>query len=330
MRHIEALETTRGALLRADVDEPWCAVRPGMRAVVAARTGHRGAARRHCGRDVGHPQQGGHPAGSSAPRSGVRRSSRPERWRRTVSGSDVAALGRAHELFAGSAGEAVPEAPSPRYDGLLARSAALNDAGGQQLYRPAVDRSREALHSAAATDAAVTATMAEARRDHAVAHALTKSVLDEARADTAVPDNPIAQREAIRRRVARLQAQQAHVLAARRKAQRHRSRWRPLSYRMLSPRSRPCADCGCRRRTPAPASRSRGAVTVGPALCVGRNRPGPVRLFGVDPVVVCAGGNSFGPHHISADLRRNPGSALASPSRRPGFSHRGARATGDR
>jgi cell wall-associated NlpC family hydrolase len=149
-----------------------------------------------------------------------------------VSGSDVAALGRAHELFAGSAGETVPEAPSPRYDGLLARSAVLNDTGGQQLYRPAVDRSREALHSAAATDAAIAATMAEARRDHAVAHALTKSVLDEARADTAVPDNPIAQREAIRRRVARLQAQQAHVLAARRKAQRHRSRWRPLSYRM--------------------------------------------------------------------------------------------------
>ena len=150
-----------------------------------------------------------------------------------MSGSDLAALGRAYELFAGSSGDAAPEAPEPHYDGLLARSAALNDAGGQQLYRPAVERSRQALQSAAATDSAVNATMTEARRDHAVAHALTKRVLDEARADTTLPDNPIAQREAIRRRVARLHAQQAHVLAARRKAQRHRSRWRPLSYRML-------------------------------------------------------------------------------------------------
>jgi cell wall-associated NlpC family hydrolase len=49
-----------------------------------------------------------------------------------------------------------------------------------------------------------------------------------------VPDTPIAQREAIRRRVARLHAQQAHVQAARRKARRHRSRWRPLSYRMFA------------------------------------------------------------------------------------------------
>lgn len=150
-----------------------------------------------------------------------------------MSGSDVAALGRAHGLFAGSTGDVVLDVPSPRYDGLLARSAALNNAGGQQLYRPAVDRSREELHSAAATDAAVSATIAEARRDHAVARARTKSVLDEARADTAVPDNPIAQREAIRRRVARLHAQHAHVQAARRKARRHRSRWRPLSYRMF-------------------------------------------------------------------------------------------------
>ena len=150
-----------------------------------------------------------------------------------MSGSDVAALGRAHDLFAGSTAEAVLDAPSPRYDRLLERSVALNGADGQQAYRSAVTRSREELHSAAATDAAVSSTIAEARRDHAVAHARTKNVLDDARADTAVPDNPIAQREAIRRRVARLHAQHAHVQAARRKARRHRSRWRPLSYRML-------------------------------------------------------------------------------------------------
>ncbi|BBX47097.1 C40 family peptidase [Mycobacterium cookii] len=150
-----------------------------------------------------------------------------------MSGSDVAALSRAHQLFAGSPADVALDAPPPRYDALLQRSAALNSAGGQQLYKSMVDRSRDALHSAAATDGTITATIAEARRDHAVAHALTKSVLDEARADTAIADNPIAQREAIRRRVARLHAQQAHVLAARRKARRHRSRWHPVSYRMF-------------------------------------------------------------------------------------------------
>jgi peptidoglycan DL-endopeptidase CwlO len=176
-----------------------------------------------------------------------------------VSGSDVAVLGRAHELFAGSTGDAAPEVPSPRYDGLLARSAILNDAGGQQLYRSTVEHSREALQSAATTDDAVTATMAEARRDHAVAHALTRSVLDEARADTAVPDNPIAQREAIRRRVARLHAQQAHVLAARRKAQQHRSRWRPLSYRMFHHGAGP-------RGLRLPPPNSRAGIAVRAAL----------------------------------------------------------------
>lgn len=147
-----------------------------------------------------------------------------------MTGSDVAALTRAHELFAGTPGDAVPDSPSSRYDGLLQRSAALNNAGPHER---AVRRSQEALHSAAATDTVVAATLAEARRDHAVAHALTRSVLDEARADTAMPDNPIAQREAIRRRVARLRAQRAHVQTARRKARRHRSRWHPVRYRML-------------------------------------------------------------------------------------------------
>jgi cell wall-associated NlpC family hydrolase len=150
-----------------------------------------------------------------------------------VTGNELAALRHAHELFAGTTREASLDAGLARYDGLLARAAALNTVGGHALYRAAVDRSRGDLRSAAAVDAAVTATAREAHRDHAHAHALTKGVLDEARADTAVPDSPIAQREAIRRRVARLRAQQAHVLAARRKSRKHRSRWHAARYRML-------------------------------------------------------------------------------------------------
>ena len=103
------------------------------------------------------------------------------------------------------------------------------------------------------------ATAAKAHRDHANARALTKSVLDEARADTAVPDSPIAQREAIRRRVARLRAQQAHVLTARRQARRHRATLRALRYRMLR---RGINPAGLR----LPPANSRAGIAVRAAL----------------------------------------------------------------
>lgn len=148
-----------------------------------------------------------------------------------MTGDDVAALRHAHELFAGNTREASFDARLSRYDGLLGRAIDLNSAGGQGYYRAIVERSREDLRAAVAVDADVAATAREAHRDHAVAHGLTKNVLDEARADNAIPDTPIAQREAMRRRAARLRAQHAHVLAARRKSRKHRSRWRPTRYR---------------------------------------------------------------------------------------------------
>jgi cell wall-associated NlpC family hydrolase len=148
-----------------------------------------------------------------------------------VSGNELAALSRAHELFTGTTRDVALDARLAPYDGLLERAVGLNTDVGQRLYRSAVDRSRADLRSAATADAELAATARLARLDHADAHGLTKGVLQEARADTAVPDAPIAQREAIRRRIARLRAQQAHVLAARRKARRHRSRWRAVRYR---------------------------------------------------------------------------------------------------
>lgn len=149
-----------------------------------------------------------------------------------MTGNELAVLRHAHELFGGATEVASFDTSAARYENLLARAAAMNNGGGQALYRAAVERSRDDLRAAAAVDAEVDATARQAHRDHADAHALTKGVLDEARADSAVPDTAIAQREAIRRRVARLRAQRAHVLAARRKSRRHRSRWRPTRYRM--------------------------------------------------------------------------------------------------
>jgi peptidoglycan DL-endopeptidase CwlO len=172
-----------------------------------------------------------------------------------VSGNELAALSRAHELFAGRTRPVAVDGRLAPYDGLLARAAALTTAAGQGGYQSAVNRSRDDLRAAATVDAVVAATAEEAHRDHNDARGLTKGVLDEARADTASPDNPIAQREAIRRRVARLRAQQAHVLAARRKSRRHRSRWRAVRYRTLHHGAYPAG-----LRLPPPNSRAGIAV----------------------------------------------------------------------
>jgi cell wall-associated NlpC family hydrolase len=176
-----------------------------------------------------------------------------------VSGSELAALGRAHELFVGATREATLDAGLAHYDRLLKRAAGLNTGGGHEFYQSAVGQSRDVIRSAATTDAALAATAAQAYRDHTHARTLTKGVLDEARADTAIPDTPMAQREAIRRRVGRLRAQRAHVLSGRRQARRHRSALRALRYRVLR---RGVNPTGLR----LPPANSRAGIAVRAAL----------------------------------------------------------------
>ena len=179
-----------------------------------------------------------------------------------MSGSELATLSRAHGLFVGATREATLDAGSAQYDRLLDRATGVNTGGGHQFYQSAVGRSRDALRSAATTDAAAAATVAQAHRDHAHARSLTKSVLDEARADTAITDNPMAQREAIRRRVARLRAQRAHVLSARQQARRHRAALRALRYRVSRHRTDRSAPSGLR----LPPPNGRAGVAVRAAL----------------------------------------------------------------
>ena len=176
-----------------------------------------------------------------------------------MSGSELVALSRAHELFTGSTRQVRLDARLAQYDGLLKRAAQLNTGGGHELYQSTVDRSRVALRSAAATDATVAATAAQAHRDHADARDLTQSVLDEARADTAVPDTPMAQREAMRRRATRLRAQRAHVMSARQQARRHRAALRALRYRVWR-------RGGCQTRLRLPPANSRAGIAVRAAL----------------------------------------------------------------
>lgn len=150
-----------------------------------------------------------------------------------MSQSEIDVLSRAHDMFTGSTRHPPLDAGTGEYRKLLLRTARLNNGLAHGSYRRAVDQSRQRLASAAATDAAAADIMVSAHADRARAHDLTKNVLDQARADAVIPKTPLAQREAMRRRAARLRAQRAHVLSARLRARRHLAQLRALRYQLL-------------------------------------------------------------------------------------------------
>lgn len=158
---------------------------------------------------------------------------------------EVEILTRAHALFAGDAHPRVLDAgadlPLPRVDAVPAG------------YRAVAARRREHVADARRVDDQLSAILDGAHRDRREARRQTAAVLDAARADAATtPDNPVAHRELLRRRAARLRAQQAHVLAARRRARRRLALLKALRYRI-------------RRQRAAPPN-SRAAVAVRAAL----------------------------------------------------------------
>ena len=147
-------------------------------------------------------------------------------------GSELDVLTRAHDLFAG-------ETPTPTLDAGTPR-------GGGPLQAD--------LASAARTDAAATHVAASAHRDRAQARRLTGDVVDQARADTGAAEaSPLAQREATRRRIARLRTQHGHVLTAHLQARRHAAALRGLRYGLHR---------GGMRGLPAASGRAATAVRV--------------------------------------------------------------------
>ncbi|MGY4708354.1 C40 family peptidase [Mycolicibacterium sp. CBM1] len=157
-----------------------------------------------------------------------------------MTATELDILARAHALFAG-------EVPARRVDVAAAAPPAPGE-GLPAAYRLAADQHRERQRDARRVDAELSTILTAVQRDHGEARRQTMAVLDAARADAASsPDNPIAQRELLRRRAARLRAQHAHILAARRRARRRLALLRALRYRM-------------RRRVPAPNSRAGLAV----------------------------------------------------------------------
>lgn len=143
---------------------------------------------------------------------------------------EVEVLARAHALFAGTPGlpgARVPGVPSlapPDRDGAMTGSAAV-------AYRHSAAQRSADLVAALRTDDELVRVLASAVRGHHRARVGTAAVLAAAQADPGWAQNPIAAREALRRRVIRLRAQRRHVLDARRRGRRDRAALRALRYR---------------------------------------------------------------------------------------------------
>jgi peptidoglycan DL-endopeptidase CwlO len=160
---------------------------------------------------------------------------------------EVELLSRAHQLFAGGTWLPRLDADTAYHRGWPGGAAGPNSVVAHGTYRLAADDGLRRLLSAARTDAEAAEVIAGAHQDRADARERTKTVLDQARADaTVTPTSAMAQREAIRRQVARLRAQRAYVLSARLRARRHAAALRLLHYRtahrgglpMASPKGR--------------------------------------------------------------------------------------------
>ncbi|OJZ69062.1 hypothetical protein BRW65_23890 [Mycobacterium paraffinicum] len=169
--------------------------------------------------------------------------------------SEVELLSRAHDMFAGGTRRPPLDPGTAHHHAVLRRAAGLNDGLARGGYRLAAEHSRQRLAAAAGTDAAMADVIAGADRDRAQARELTRNVLDEARAEPAVvPATPMAQREAMRRRAARLRAQHAHVVSARLRARRRLAELRALRYQLW------------RRRAAGAGPTGRAAIAVRAAL----------------------------------------------------------------
>lgn len=143
----------------------------------------------------------------------------------------VAALARAHNLFAGA----------PTSDGIghvAARTDERAEAisrGVGVLPRAAAARSGASIRRLSHlghTDRGLGEIIAAARSDHGQGRAATRTVLEDAKSDaTPAGDTPMGRREAVNRMAQRLRAQHRHVARSRRRARLLALRLRRLHYR---------------------------------------------------------------------------------------------------
>lgn len=146
---------------------------------------------------------------------------------------EIAVLRRAHELFAGSPAQPAAAGASDAERALPAANNTGLSGAALDRYRQSTDTARANLHMTAGTDGRLAEILRGAQAEHAQARHSTRVILDAAEADRgAAADTPMGQREAIRRRIARLNASQRTVSSARLRAARRRALIRALRYRL--------------------------------------------------------------------------------------------------
>ena len=150
-----------------------------------------------------------------------------------MTAGELDALSRAHELFSG-----VPchEPADVVMDELTAPASGTGMTA--RAHRLAIALRGDELTASRGTDAELFPILAAAIHDHHDAHYSTAAVLAAARADRdVVPNNPIAAREQLRRKVIRLRTQRGHVMAARSGARRRQAALMALRYRRRTGRA---------------------------------------------------------------------------------------------
>jgi peptidoglycan DL-endopeptidase CwlO len=198
-------------------------------------------------------------------------------------------LRRAHELFAGhSARLALPGAST------VAEGIGPNAVGGAaERYNVALAVARDTLRTAAGTDAELAGIIERAQNEHSPARERTGRILQQARADATTPAlSPLAQREAMRRRAARLRSQHRLVSDTHRAAAKRSAQLRLLRY----------AAARLRARRGLPPASGGAAVAVRAALSrLGRpyvwGATGPDRFD-------CSGLVQWAYHQAGMDLQR--------------------------
>ena len=150
---------------------------------------------------------------------------------------EIEILARAHALFAGAPG--VGRSAELAGPGSAAAAAPAQSGAMSASYQQAAAQRWAQLAASARTDDELVRVLAAAVREHGLGRVATAAVLTAARADPGWADNPIAAREVLRRKAARLRAQRRHVADARRRSQRHRAAVLALRYGRRRGRSGP-------------------------------------------------------------------------------------------
>jgi len=172
-------------------------------------------------------------------------------------------LARGHNLYGGDHRDAEP-ADAPALRRHAQRLARVTTVDGMGAAAPATLRMAADLRRAATADTELATMLADAYTDHTLGRRGTRTVLDDAHADSMpAADTPLGRREAVRRMAARLRMQRRHIQRSKRRSRLLAQRLRRIAY--------------LRRRAPqAPRASAARAIPLGAVRYEKSFRPGHV------------------------------------------------------